>query len=464
MGTAIARELSRYKLKICLLEKEEELGFGVSKSNSGIIHAGTQNNPGSLKGRLCVQGNLLTRQITRDLGVDFKETGQLILAFSEEDIARLHQLKLDAQSLKIPGVRLVDQLWLAKNEPNLSPKVMAALLVPSAGVISPFRWVYALAENALANGCEIHTKTAVEKIEAVNHEFSVFSSSGKFKSRFVVNCAGLFADEVSRMVGVDYFRIKPVKGEEFILDKKLQNLTKRLIFPLPEKTTKGVLIIKTADGNPMIGPSAREVEDKADLTTSDEGLRKVLAAAQKMAPDINEKDIIAYFAGLRPSAGDDFIIRHEDSVPGFINAAGIQSPGLTAAPAIAAMVREILKSNGLKLRKKLFFRRRHSQVTNLSTLKISQMNKLIKRNAAYGDIVCRCEMVSAQEIKEAIARGARTLDGIKFRTRCQSGRCHGTFCTTRAMKILAQEMKIPLLEVSKRGKGSEIIKKDRASG
>ncbi len=463
VGTAIARELSRYKLKIGLLEKEEEPAFGVSKSNSGIIHPGTQNPPGSLKARLCVQGNILIRRIARELGVDFKEVGELILAFSEEEILRLHQLRDEAQILKVPGVRMVDQIWLARNEPNLSRKVLAALYAPSAGIISPYRLVYDLAENARANGVEIHTLAEVEKIEKLDREFRVFTSRGEFKSRFLVNCAGLFADDISRMLGVDDFRIRPLKGEEFILDKKQENLTNHLIFPLPAKNTKGILVIKTADGNPMIGPTAEELEDKTDLTTSDQGLQKALAGARKLVPGISDKDIIAYFAGLRPKAGDDFIIRAEKKVSGFVNVAGIQSPGLTASPAIALMVAGILKSCGLALKRKLFFLCRRSKTKHLFSIKLPRTKKLIRKNPAYGDIVCRCEMVSAQEIKEAIKRGAATLDGIKFRTRCQAGRCHGSFCTARAMKILAEERNILLTEVSKRGKGSEIVKKDRAN-
>jgi glycerol-3-phosphate dehydrogenase len=463
VGTSISRELSRYKLKVCVLEKEEELAFGVSKSNSGIIHPGTQNPPASLKGRLCVQGNILTRKIAKELGVDFQEVGELILAFSEEEIFHLHQLRDEAQILKVPGVRMVDQIWLSHNEPNLSPQVLAALYAPTAGIISPYRLVYDLAENAKANGVEILNQTLVEKIEAGDHEFVVFTSRGEFKSRYLVNCAGLFADDISRMVGVNDFRIQPLKGEEFILDKKLQDFTRHLIFPLPTKISKGVLVIKTADGNPMIGPTAQEVQDKTDLTTSQEGLQKAFRDARKMVPGISDKDIIAYFAGLRPKAGDDFIIRHEQKVPGFVNVAGIQSPGLTAAPAIALMVCGILSDHGLVLNKKLFFKSHRERTTHLFSLKISQAEKLIQKEPAYGDIVCRCEMVSAQEIKEAISRGATTLDGIKFRTRCQAGRCHGSFCTTRVMKIMAEARNIPLTAVTKRGKGSEIVKKDRAN-
>ncbi|MDP2910966.1 MAG: FAD-dependent oxidoreductase, partial [Candidatus Omnitrophota bacterium] len=222
---------------------------------------------------------------------------------------------------------------------------------------------------------------------------------------------------------------------------------RHLIFPLPSKASKGVLIIKTADGNPMIGPTAEEIEDKEDLSTSEAGLDKALASARRLIPSINDKDIIAYFAGLRPVSGRDFIIRHEDKAPGFINVAGIQSPGLTASPAIALLVCNILRKNRLALKKKFIFH--------------AHRKKLIKKDASCGDIVCRCEMVSEKEIRDAVKLGARTMDGIKFRTRAQAGRCHGSFCTTRIMKILAEERKQLLTDITKRGKGSEIVKKDR---
>jgi len=460
-GASLARELSRYKLDVCVLEKEEELAFGVSKSNSGIIHPGTQLAASSLKGRLCVQGNALTRVLARQLGVDFQEVGELIVAFSEEEIFHLHRLKEEALKLKVPGVRMVDQSWLAKNEPNLNPKVRAALFAPSAGIISPYRWVYDLAENARVNGVEIITSSKVERIEYSNRRFTVSGNGFSYNSRFLVNCAGLFADDVSAMAGVSDFRITPVKGEEFILDKKLQDLTRHLIFPLPTPQSKGILVIKTSDGNPMIGPTAQEAVDKEDLSTSEEGLNKVLEGVRKMVPAISEKNIIAYFAGLRPKAGDDFIIRSEEKIPGFINVAGIQSPGLTAAPAIALMVKGLLEKSGLRLHRKFFFRAHRPKTSHLFAMKAEKARELIKKNPEYGDIVCRCEMVSAREIKEAIARGAVTLDGIKFRTRAQAGRCHGSFCTTRVMKILAMERGIPLTRITKRGPGSEIVKDER---
>jgi glycerol-3-phosphate dehydrogenase len=494
-GTAVARELSRYRLKIALLEKEAELAFGVSKSNSGIIHPGTQNPSNSLKGVLCVQGNRLVKKISKELGVDYKEVGELIVVFDGADMPRLIEIKAEAEKLGVLGMKIVDSKWLRKNEPNLSEKAVAALYAPTAGIISPYRWAYDLAENAAANGVEIYTDTRVVGIEYCRcsacgastrgastcgastrgastesqNIFKISTPSAEFRSRYVINCAGLFADEISAMVGVDDFKIRPRKGEEFLLDKKKEHLSNRLLFPLPTKTSKGVLVIKTSDGNPMIGPTAVDVEDKTDLSTTPEGLQKVLEGVKKMIPSIDEGDIIAYFAGLRPVSGDDFIIRHEDKAPGFVNVAGIQSPGLTASPAIALMVADILKKNGLRLRKKLFFKRKRQKTTHLFTMPfdkkrvgtIHELSLLIRRNPSYGDIVCRCEMVSVKEIKDAIKRGARTLDGIKFRTRAQAGRCHGGFCTMRIAKIMAQELGVSITEVTKRGKGSEIILGER---
>jgi glycerol-3-phosphate dehydrogenase len=468
-GTSIARELSKYKLKTALLEKEEDLAFGVSKSNSGIIHPGTQNPVNSLKGRLCVQGNALTRKMSRELGIDFKEVGELIVAFSEEDRLKLVHLKDEAEALGVPRLKIVDKAWLRINEPNLSREVVAALYAPTAGIISPYRWVYDLAENAKANGVDIRTLTKVEKIlpcsgagaRNLPGNFEIYTSKGELAAGFIINAAGLFADEVSRMVGVDDFTIRPRKGEEFLLDKKRENITNHLIFPLPSNNSKGVLVIKTSDGNPMIGPTAEDVDSKTDLSTSDDGFKKVLSSARRLLPSINGNDVIAYFAGLRPSSGDDFIIRHEAKAPGFINVAGIQSPGLTAAPAIALMVSGILKNSGLSLKRRLSFHKHRQKEIHLFNIPLSKTKKLIKDDAGYGDIVCRCEMVSAKEVKDAVGRGATTLDGIKFRTRAQAGRCHGSFCTTRLMKILSEETAENPAKITKRGKGSEIVKADR---
>lgn len=461
VGASIARELSRYKVSIALLEKEEELSFGVSKSNSGIIHPGTQHPANSLKGKLCVKGNLLIRKLADELGVDFKEAGELIVAFSEDEKRRLLELKREAEDLGVPRLKIVERGWLRENEPNLNSEALSALYAPTAGIISPYRLVYALCENAVRNGAEVFTQCKVENIVRQVSHFEIVTPKSVFRANYVINSAGLYADEVARMVCCDDFKITPRKGEEFILDKKKENLTRHLLFPMPSKISKGILVIKTADGNPMIGPSAEDIEDKEDLSTTDEGLKKVLLDARRLVPSLNENDIIAYFAGLRPVAGDDFIIRYEDKVGGFINVAGIQSPGLTAAPAIALMVCEILRKKGLSLKKKIFFHTQRAKEIHMFSIPVSQTQKLIKQDASYGDIVCRCELVSAKEVRDAITAGARTLDGIKFRTRAQAGRCHGSFCTTRLMKILSEETHRPLTAITKRGASSEIVKEER---
>lgn len=463
-GSAIARELSRYKLKIALLEKDAELAFGVSKSNSGIIHPGTQNPPDSLKGKLCVQGNKLVRKLAKELGVHFVEVGELIVIFDPAEMSELKRLKEEGEKLGVPDLEIVDKAWLQKNEPNLNPEIFAALYAPSAGIISPYRFTYDLAENAVKNGVKIFTENKVIKINKISEGFELITENQQtYTTRYVINAAGLFADDISAMVGITDFKIKPRKGEEYLLDKKKEHLVDHIIFPLPTATSKGVLVIKTSDGNPMIGPTADDVDDKNDLSTSAAGLQKVLTGVRKMIPGISDKDIIAYFAGLRPTSGKDFIIRHEDKVPGFINVAGIQSPGLTSAPAIALYVVDILKKAGLKLvKKKKFFKNREA-TTHLFAIPFAKTKQLIKKDPAYGDIVCRCEMVSAKEIRDAIKRGARTLDGIKFRTRAQAGRCHGGFCTTRIMKIMEEELKLSPREITKRGKGSELIKGERGN-
>ena len=461
-GAAISRELSRYKLSILVLEKEAEPAFGVSKSNSGIIHAGTQNPPASLKGWLCVEGNRLLRSgLAEDLGMNFVQCGQLIVVFDLADLPELEKIKKEGGELGVKDLEIVDRAWLDKNEPNLGPGVKAALYVPSAGIISPYRFVYALVENAVKNGAELKTSRKVVAVRAAEKGFEVVAGGEVFRARFLVNAAGLYADEISAMAGAPTFRITPRKGEEYLLDRKRGHIAGHIIFPLPSKTSKGILIIKTSDGNPMIGPTAHDLEDKTDLSTTDEGLAEVLEGARRMMPSISRSDIIAYFSGLRPVSGKDFIIRHEDAVPGLVNVAGIQSPGLTSAPAIAVMVSDILREHGLKTGPKEEFHRLRPRPAHLFQVPLGETRRLIEKNPAYGDIVCRCELVSAQEVRDAIKRGARTLDGVKFRTRAQAGRCHGGFCTTRIMKIMQEELGFPVTALTKRGPGSELIKDER---
>jgi glycerol-3-phosphate dehydrogenase len=455
VGSCLARELSRYRSDVTLLEKEAELCFGVSKANSGIVHTGFQSDPIALKTQLAVRGNQLYPKLAADLDFPFRPSGELVVAFPGEEEG-LEAMKENADILDIPGVEMVGRSWLEKNEPNISKDIQAALLGPTAAVINPYETVYALAENAVANGVRIELETEVRALERNGGGWQVHTSRGDYEARCIINAAGLCSDRVAGMVGMKVPSIFPRKGEEYLLDKHAGPLTGRVIFPLPRKETKGVLVIPTVDGNTMIGPTAEDVPDIQDVSTSSGGKREVLENIRRLVPSLNEDLIIASFAGLRPTTKDgDFHI--QEDTDGFINLVGIQSPGLTAAPAVAERVVGMINRK-MNLRRKESFVAFRKAIPRFRLLSSQQRNHLIRENREYGEVVCRCELVTKAEIREAIRRGARTMDGIKFRTRSQMGRCHGSFCTMKIMTILSQELGVPYDKITKRGKGSELIK------
>jgi glycerol-3-phosphate dehydrogenase len=455
VGSCLARELSRYRIEVILLEKETELCFGVSKANSGIVHTGFQSDPKDLKTRLAVRGNELYRKLAADLHFPFHPSGELIVAFPDEEEG-LEAMQKNAQKLSIPGVEMVDRRWLDKNEPNVSKNIKAALLGPTAAVINPYETVYAIAENALANGVRVELEREVRSIEANGAGWKVKTSSYEYRARCVINASGLSSDRVAEMAGMKVPTIYPRKGEEYLLDKHAGRLIRRVIFPLPRKETKGVLVIPTVDGNTMIGPTAEEVFNTQDVSTSAGGKKAVLRSVRRLMPSLRQDMVIASFAGLRPTTkGGDFHIQEDGE--GFINLVGIQSPGLTAAPAIAELIVGMIDRK-MNLRPKESFVPFRKPIPRFRLLGTEERNRLIRENREYGEVVCRCELVTRAEIKEAIRRGAHTMDGIKFRTRSQMGRCHGSFCTMKIMAILSQELGIPYEKITKRGKGSELIK------
>jgi glycerol-3-phosphate dehydrogenase len=339
----------------------------------------------------------------------------------------------------------------------LSKEIQSALIGPTAAVINPYETVYAMAEHATANGARIYCDHEVTGIQATEGAWRVQTEKGVFSSRYVINAAGLYADKIGMMAGTEVPRILPWKGEEYLLDRHADWLTKRVIFPLPRKETKGVLVIPTVDGNTMIGPTAEAVPDCEEHSTSRSGKLAVLASVRNLIPAIKEDQIIASFAGVRPTTKEgDFHIRED--LKGFINLVGIQSPGLTAAPAIAEHVVKML-AESTPLIPKVDYIATRTAIPRFRLLGNRERNALIKKNPDFGEIVCRCELVTKAEVKEAIRRGARTLDGIKFRTRTQMGRCHGSFCTMKIMSIMAEELHIPYDAITKRGKGTELIKR-----
>lgn len=459
-GTAIARELSKYDLKIALVEKEAEAAFGATKANSGIVHAGFHSAPGMIKSTLCVRGNYLYGELKDELDIPFKRVGELMIARGLEEEERLEFFLKQGLELGVPDLKILRGEELYAFEPHLSHEITAALYAPSAGVINPYEFTYRLLYNAVQNGVEFFPNHPVVGIDT----HKVITEHQTFETKFIINAAGVYADKIAEMAGVKTFEIKPRKGQEYLLDRRCEGLTTRVIFPLPSKTSKGILIIPTLDGTLMIGPTAEDGVQADDKSTNNQAYEAILKSTQAIIPEIKPCALFSQFAGVRPVAtGDDFIIGPTGE-EGFINVAGIQSPGLTAAPAIAELMIKILDKQGLKLTEKGDFNPRVPRHKKVRTMSVEELKKAVAENPQYGKIVCRCERVSEAEIRQAIHEGATTLDGIKLRTRAGQGRCQGGFCTYRILEIMSEELGIPMTELTKKGIGSNLIKEDIKNG
>lgn len=459
-GALTARELSRYDLNICLLEKEYDAAMGTSKANSAIVHAGYDAKTGSLKAILNVRGNELMSEVTDQLGVPFKRIGSLVIAFNDEEKTVLKELLHRGEQNGVKGISLVSSDELKTMEPNLSKNAVAGLLAETAGIICPYELTIGALENAVKNGVELKLGFEVKSIVKNNGLFSISNGEEEVICKYVVNAAGLYADKISSMAGAEEFHIIPRKGEYLLFDKKEGNKVSRVIFQVPSALGKGILVTPTVDGNLLIGPNAYDIDDKEDKSTTAEGLEEVINGARRSVENLNLRAVITSFAGLRarPST-DDFIIEASKKVNGFINAAGIESPGLTAAPAIAEYVVKLLQSQELKLVPKKDFDPVRKPLKKFVEMSEEEINSAIKENPMYGRIICRCEKVTEGEIVECIRRpaGARTLDGVKKRTRAGMGRCQGGFCTPRVVEILSRELGIPMDKVSKSGGKSYLL-------
>lgn len=465
IGCALARELTRYRIQIALVEKEAEVGFGASKANSGIIHGGHHADPATLKGKLEWAGNQRWDQLCAELGFGFKRIGELTVALSPEELPALHKLLAQGADKGVPGLALWDRDRVHQAEPALSEAIIAAIYAPTTAVINPYEACFGLAESACQNGLTLLTACQVQGVTQAESGWTVHTTWGDLQTHFVINAAGLYADVIAELAGVRTFTMQPRKGEEYLLDKRLKGLVKHVIFPCPTPVSKGILVIPTFDGTLMVGPTAESVTDKENRTTTMAGGAEIFAAVQRLAPGISEQDCIGEFAGVRAAAcpefaegvdGEDFIIG-PTTKRGFFNVAGIQSPGLTAAPAIAELMVELLRDEGLALVPKADFVPTLPKPIHFATLSTEEQIALAAHDGRYGRIVCRCETVTEGEVVEAIRRGACTLDGIKFRTRAGMGRCQGGFCTARCVEILARELAIPLTAVTKRGGESWLV-------
>lgn len=458
-GAAAARELSRYKVRACVLEKAEDVCCGTSKANSGIVHAGYDAKPGSLMAKLNVRGNQRMGELAKELDFSFSRKGSLVICREEEGIPALEALKERGEKNGVEGLKILNREEVLSMEPNVTDDVAAALFAPSAGIVCPFGLNIALAENANRNGIEFHFNTEVRNIKRIEKGFLIETSKGDYETRYIVNAAGVYADKFHNMVSSEKLNITPRKGEYYLLDKSAGDHVSRTIFALPGKFGKGVLVTPTVHGNLLVGPTAADIKDKEGVNTTLEGLAEIAEKAGQNVRDLPLKKVITSFAGLRAHEDrHDFVIGEVKDAPGFIDCAGIESPGLTSAPAVGEMVAEILRE-AMNLEVNPEFDGRRKGILDPSKLTIEERNELIRQNPAYGNIICRCEMISEGEILDAVHRplGARSLDGVKRRTRAGMGRCQAGFCTPRTMEILARELGEPIEEVTKSGGESRLI-------
>lgn len=461
-GCAIAWQLSKYNLSTIVLEKCSDVCEGTSKANSGIVHAGFDAVPGTMKAKMNVRGNEMIRELADEIGFAFKQTGAIVLCFDESDRDKLNDLYERGQANGVTGLEILDGDSARKLEPSLSKEVKFALYANTSGIVCPFEMTIAFAEVALSNGVKFKLNTEVIGVERAESGFIVDTSNKQFEGKIVINAAGVYADTIHNMVCDNKIKITPRRGEYFLLDKEAGNLVGRTIFQLPTKLGKGVLVTPTVHGNLLVGPSAESLNDKENTATTSEVLAGIKEKAGLSVEGIPFNKAITTFSGLRASGETHDFIIEESEVKGFIDVAGIESPGLTSAPAIGEYVAGIVKAiweteistgnqEGIKLVKKSDYIDKRSGILHFAELLRDEQNELIKTDSSYGNIVCRCESVTEGEIRNAIKRplGARTLDGVKRRTRAGMGRCQAGFCTPKVMAILSEELGIPMEEIRK---------------
>ncbi|MFR1710006.1 MAG: NAD(P)/FAD-dependent oxidoreductase [Clostridium sp.] len=459
IGASIFRELMRYNLKIAIIDKENDVSMGTTKANSAIVHAGYDPREGTLMAKYNVKGNEMFEDICKELSVPFKRNGSLVIGFNEEDMKTIKELYDNGNKVGVKGLQILSKEEVLKKEPNLNKEVLGALYAPTGGIVGPFEYTIALVENGVENGGEVKLNRKVVGIEKKEH-FIINTAEGEvIESKYVVNAAGVYADKIHNLICRESFKINPIKGEYFVMDKSQGNVVSHTIFQCPSKLGKGILVTPTVHGNLLVGPDAEIVEDRDNVATVAESMEFIRNTATKTTDKINFRESIRNFAGLRanPDCGD-FIVGEAADVSGFIDAAGMKSPGLSSAPAVALDVVEILKNSGLKAEAKKDFKNTRKQI-NFMELSNEEKKELIKKDRRYGKIICRCESITEGEIIDSIKRsfGKISLDGVKRRCRPGMGRCQGGFCGPRVQEIIARELNIPMEDIVQESDGSYIL-------
>lgn len=458
VGSAIARELSKFKVNACVIERDEDVCNGTSKANSAIVHAGFDAKPGTLKAKLNVRGNQMMDALSEELDFPFKRNGSLVVCTKEQDPALLDELVEKAKANGVE-VRILEREELIEMEPNLADDVVKALYAPTGAIVCPFHLTMALAENAADNGVEFFLNTEVTKIEKEADYYVITTDKDTIKAKTVVNAAGVYADKFNNMVSENKLEIIPRRGQYCLLDKDAGSHVSKTIFQLPSKMGKGVLVTPTVHGNLLVGPTAEDIDDKEGINTTAEGLGSLGITSAQSVKNVPMRQVITSFAGLRAhEVKGDFVIGEAEDAEGFFNAAGIESPGLSSAPAIGEMVATQVAEK-LGLEKNPDFNGKRKGILNPANLSVEERNALIKEQPAYGNIICRCEMITEGEILDAIHRtlGARSLDGVKRRTRAGMGRCQAGFCSPKTMEILEREVPMSMFDVTKNGKEAKIV-------
>lgn len=463
-GAMITRELSKLDMKIVMLEKCNDVAMGTSKANSAIVHAGFDAENGTLKAKLNVQGASLMAYYCNKLSVPYKNIGSLVVAYSWDDMHTLDVLFERGFNNGVPNMEIISQERLRAMEPYISEEAVGALWAPTAGIVSPYELTIAATENAVMNGARVKRNSGVFDIEYKDDMFIISTASGVIKAKYVINCAGVFADNIARMIGDDTFKIIPRKGEYYLLDKTERKMVNHVLFQCPSKMGKGILVTPTAHGNVLMGPTALDLDfdSKLDLDTTIEGLMEVKYSTNRVIPTLTTRNAITSFAGLRAhleGEDSDFIIAPSVKNDKFINVAGIESPGLTAAPAIARYVGKMFKEMAPEYQKRENFISTRPAPIRVNELSVEERKALVARDKRYGRIICRCEGITEGEIIDAIKApcGARDVDGVKRRTRAGMGRCQSGFCGSKVVEILARELDVPMNQITKHGNRSKIL-------
>jgi glycerol-3-phosphate dehydrogenase len=458
VGCAIARELTKYRVKVLVVDKNEDVGGLASKSNSAIIHTGYDAPPGTLESELVVAANPMYEKLCRDLDIPFAKIGAILPALTDEQFEMLPSLKEKAFKNRVYDVEYLTGEQLLAMEPNLSPEVKAGLYIPRESIIDPFLLVVAYAENAYENGASFLLGAKVTGMTVEDSQIkSVKTTEEEIVPSYVVNAAGLFGDEIAAMVGKNDYSVNPRKGQFYILDKNTSCKVNHIVLPIPTKLTKGKLMCPTIHGNMLVGPTAEELSDKEDASTDTAGLLSVETDVCRLIPQVNLRDTITQYAGLRPNRNPEglHVDTYED-VKNYVNLSGVRSTGLTASAALGKYTAQTLIKIGMPVEFNSRFTAIRKGVPRFHELTREEQDKLIKKNPLYGRVICRCETVTEGEIVEAIHRPipARSMDALKRRLRPGTGRCQGGFCGPRIIEILARELEVSVERINKNQIGS----------